>query len=270
MTPAGDRSRSPSLVDGAEEALRNWLAPGRHRSGDRLPPEHDLSAMLGISRGTLRSALGRLEESGEIVRRQGSGTYVGHVATPTAFDERLERLESYALLARRRGVRLAARDVRIERTPVGTEVGRVLGLDAEAVAVCISRVLLVDGEPGAIMEDIVHPNVALPVDARLKATLEHGDMVLDVLLEQGMPVAFASTRVMPFLLTPRSRHGRALGVQRTTAVLELEEVVHVASGEAVQRSRDLFAPGGLDLTVIRLLEVSGPEPVAQRPGAFPR
>ncbi len=98
--------------------------------------------------------------------------------------------------------------------------------------------LLVDGEPGAIMEDIVHPDVALPADARLQATLERGDMVLDVLLEQGMPVAFASTRVMPFLLTPRSRHGRALGVQRTTAVLELEEVVHVGSGEAVQRSRD--------------------------------
>src|SRR3984885_7051737 len=51
----------PSLVDGAEMALRNWLAPGRYRSGDRLPPEHEGAAMLGISRGTLRSALGRLE-----------------------------------------------------------------------------------------------------------------------------------------------------------------------------------------------------------------
>ncbi|HYM56749.1 MAG TPA: GntR family transcriptional regulator [Solirubrobacteraceae bacterium] len=269
MTAAGDRTRRPSLVDGAEEALRNWLAPGRHRSGDRLPPEHDLSAMLGVSRGTLRSALGRLEEGGEIVRRQGSGTYVGQVATPTAFDERLERLESYASLARRRGVKLAAREVRIDRKPVGTEVGRVLELDAEAEAVWISRVLLVDGEPGAVMEDIVHPDVELPADARLKAALEHGEMVLDVLLGQGMPVAFASTRVMPFLLTPRSRHGRALGVQRPTAVLELEEVVHVASGEAVQRSRDLFAPGGLDLTVIRLLEVSGPAPVSHRPDALP-
>jgi GntR family transcriptional regulator len=270
MTPAADRTRRPSLVDGAEAALRNWLAPGRHRSGDRLPPEHDLSAMLGVSRGTLRTALGRLEEGGEIVRRQGSGTYVGHVATPAAFDERLERLESYASLARRRGVTLAAREVRIERKPLGAEVGRVLGLDAGAVAVWISRVLLVDGEPAAIMEDIVHPDVALPADARLQTTLERGDMVLDVLLEQGLPVAFASTRVMPFLLTPCSRHGRALDVERTTAVLELEEVVHVASGEAVQRSRDLFAPGGLDLTVIRLLEVSGPAPVSQRPEAMPR
>ena len=66
--------RGRSLVDSAEEALHNWLAGGRYRQGDRLPPEQEVATMLGISRGTLRSALHRLEERGEIVRRQGSGT----------------------------------------------------------------------------------------------------------------------------------------------------------------------------------------------------
>src|ERR1700744_580409 len=99
MTTAGTADEGqtvrPSLVDGAERALRNWLAPGRYRQGDRLPPEHEVAAMLGVSRGTLRSALQRLEESGEIVRRQGSGTFVGRMAVPTAFGERLERPEAY-------------------------------------------------------------------------------------------------------------------------------------------------------------------------------
>ena len=76
---ASGQSRT-SLVDVAEEALRRWLATGRHRVGERLPPEQELSGQLGISRGTLRTALGRLERSGEIVRRQGSGTYVGEAA----------------------------------------------------------------------------------------------------------------------------------------------------------------------------------------------
>ena len=70
------RERS-SLVDDTEEALRAWLATGARRPGDRLPPELELAGMLGVSRGTLRTALDRLEESGEITRRQGSGTYVG-------------------------------------------------------------------------------------------------------------------------------------------------------------------------------------------------
>src|SRR3954469_19435710 len=107
-----------SLVDDTERALRDWLFPGRHRPGDRLPPEHDLAAMLGVSRGTVRTALQRLEAGGEIVRRQGSGTFVGEVSSPAAFDEGLERLESYSSLARRRGVALAVRDLLIESRPI--------------------------------------------------------------------------------------------------------------------------------------------------------
>ena len=45
------RPGKPSLVDIAEEALRTWLATGRHRPGERLPPEQELSGKLGISRG---------------------------------------------------------------------------------------------------------------------------------------------------------------------------------------------------------------------------
>src|SRR6202044_702342 len=88
--------RGPSLVDSAEEALHTWLAGGRYRQGDRLPPEHEVATMPGVSRGTLRSALHRLEERGEIVRRQGSGTFVGRSAVPAALGERLERLEPYS------------------------------------------------------------------------------------------------------------------------------------------------------------------------------
>src|SRR6201989_3713310 len=107
---------TPSLVDSAEQALHNWLAAGRYRQGDRLPPEHEVAAMLGVSRGTLRSALQRLEDSGEIVRRQGSGTFVGRMAVPTAFGERLERLEPYSSVAGRRGVSLTGIDVTVTRT----------------------------------------------------------------------------------------------------------------------------------------------------------
>ena len=136
MSTAADESQSarPSLVDGAERALRNWLAPGRYRQGDRLPPEHEVAAMLGVSRGTLRSALQRLEESGEIVRRQGSGTFVGRMAVPTAFGERLERLEPYSSVAQRRGVSLDAVEVSVRRAAVRPEACEALGLEPDAQA----------------------------------------------------------------------------------------------------------------------------------------
>jgi len=260
-TRAQSADRRPSLVDSAEQALRNWLAPGRHRTGDRLPPEHEVAEMLGISRGTLRTALQRLEDTGEIVRRQGSGTFVGRVAMPSQLDERLERLEPYSSLARRRGVSLRADHLRIEQRAVGREVGELLGLDPTTHVTTIFRVLHAGDDPAAVMFDVVHPAVELPPPTRLARKLERGDMVLDVLIELGIAVAFARTRVMPCLVTPREQVGKALGLRRTTAALELEEVIHAGGGNPIAYSRDLFAPGALEVHVMRSLDAHSPTPI---------
>jgi len=255
-----------SLVDDTELALRAWLATGAHRAGDRLPPELELAAMLGVSRGTLRTALDRLEEAGEITRRQGSGTYVGKAVRPTAFHEGLEVLRPYSELARRRGVALSVRDLDVAERRLGSQVAAVFGLEPEALAWTITRTILADHEPVAVMRDVVRPGVSLPPERTLRAAIEAGSMVLDVLLEHGVGVAFAVTRVRPLLIGSRERVGRALGVQGATAVLELEEIMHLASGEAVQHSSDTFAPGGIDLQVRRNLEVAAPAPLVRTAG----
>lgn len=256
----------PSLVDDTELALRAWLATGTHRAGDRLPPELELAGMLGVSRGTLRTALDRLEDSGEITRRQGSGTYVGKTVRPTAFHEGLEVLRPYSELAERRGVALAVRDLEVAERRLGSEVGEVFGLHLETPAWTITRTILADREPVAVMRDVVRPGVRLPPVKTLRGAIEAGAMVLDVLLNHGVAIAFAVTRVRPLLLSGREPVGRALGVQGTTAVLELEEIMHLASGEAVQYSSDTFAPGGIDLQVRRNLDVAAPAPLVRTAG----
>ncbi|HLJ02651.1 MAG TPA: GntR family transcriptional regulator [Solirubrobacteraceae bacterium] len=261
---ASDGVASPSLVDSAEDALHAWLAGGRYRQGDRLPPEHEVAAMLGVSRGTLRSALERLENRGEIIRRQGSGTFVGRVVTPGALGERLERLEPYSSLAARRGLKLTCRDMVVERRPVGSEVAEALGLSPVVRATTISRTLVADASPVAVMFDVVHPNVDMPSDDDLRDRLERGQMVLDVLIAEGVPVTYARTRVMPQLISPRELSGKQLGVDGPTAVLQLEELIYAGRDQRVAYSRDLFAQGGLDVMVVRSLESTGPAPVVAR------
>jgi len=52
------------------------IAAGRLSEGERLPPERDMAAGLGIAVGTLRKALAELNAKGLLERVQGSGNYV--------------------------------------------------------------------------------------------------------------------------------------------------------------------------------------------------
>jgi GntR family transcriptional regulator len=249
-------------VDGAEIALRNWLAPGRHREGDRLPPEHDLASMLGVSRGTLRTALRRLEDTGEIVRRQGSGTFVGHIAGTGALQEGLERLESYASLARRRGLRLGVRDLRIQPVAADGRLAEALGIEPGTPVTQIARVVLHADAPMALMVDTVHPSIALPPADELRAALEReGSMVLDLLTALGVAVAFSNTSIDTSLVAPGDPIAAALGVTEPTAVLSLEEIFRRTTGDVTHHSRDVFAPGGIDLRVVRWVEARRPDQV---------
>ena len=56
--------------------VRRRINDGELLHGERLPPERTFANQLGVSRGTVRDALKRLEEGGFVERRPGSGTYV--------------------------------------------------------------------------------------------------------------------------------------------------------------------------------------------------
>jgi DNA-binding GntR family transcriptional regulator len=260
---ATSREARPSLVDIAEDALRTWLATGRHRPGERLPPEQELSSHLGISRGTLRTALQRLEESGEIVRRQGSGTYVGRAPT-SSLDEGLEKLISYSELARQRGVKIELGELEIEDRRLGPEAGTLFELDPDTPAVTVTRVLLMDGQRGSWMRDVVHPRFELPAPSRLRQMLERGDMVLDVLLGEGIPVAYTRAHILARVLTRRDRVGKALAVGETLAAIEIDHVTSTAEGSPVMHSVDVFLPNSIDLHVMRWLEDLPPVPAISR------
>jgi GntR family transcriptional regulator len=76
LTDASSRRLGLALHQQVRAVLRNQIANGEFRLGDRLPTEHALCATFGVSRVTVRLALGELEAEGLIARQPGRGTFL--------------------------------------------------------------------------------------------------------------------------------------------------------------------------------------------------
>lgn len=96
------RDRRPLYMQ-AIDAITEMIDSDELKTGSQLPPEEDFAAQLGISRSTLREALGHLETRGYIARRQGVGTFVT-LPTGPGFFGGLQRLEPFYKLAEAAGV----------------------------------------------------------------------------------------------------------------------------------------------------------------------
>ncbi|MDQ0192662.1 GntR family transcriptional regulator [Paenibacillus wynnii] len=61
--------------------LLSWIESGVLKPDDQTPSEHEIAAQFGMSRQTVRQALGQLEKEGRLYRLQGKGTFVARQDT---------------------------------------------------------------------------------------------------------------------------------------------------------------------------------------------
>jgi len=125
-----------TAVDACARGVRDWVLAERPA---RLPTERALAAMLGVHRGTLRSALRVLESEGLVVPRQGSGyavrdyrTHGGPQLLGPLLQKRTDRAERIALLRDLLAVRRALARTLCERL---VELHRPMPLDAVQKAI---------------------------------------------------------------------------------------------------------------------------------------
>ena len=71
------------LYEQVAEQIHSWIDENGLSDGDRLPPERELAARLGVSRATLSQALVALEVIGVVEVRHGDGTVLTSHATST-------------------------------------------------------------------------------------------------------------------------------------------------------------------------------------------
>jgi GntR family transcriptional regulator len=208
-----------------ELALETAIERGRLSPGDRLPAERELAGRYGVSRMTLRQALGALEQRGRLVRNKGryGGTFVA--------DAKLELAGTSALSDQLRGLGLAAgarvlaaceRAARPDEADLGKRV------------YSIERVRLANGEPVAL-ERGAYSAEAFP--GMLDGPLEGSLYDLIRARYDDVPVR-ALERLEPALARPEE--AAVLEIEPGAAVMLVERTAYSATGRPVERSRDVF------------------------------
>lgn len=205
-----------------------------------------------------------------LVRRQGSGTFLARPleendhASPAGIRlgsavAQLGRLETYASIAQRLGKKTESEQLRVRAAVADPDEAAALELPATSAVTRVSRVLRIDGEPTAWMLDVL-PGDLIPA-AQVRQGLESRQMVLDLLLDEGVAVGFSEVKVGAAMLGSGESAGKALKLTRPVAALSLTETMYVgntssAEGRPVQWSRNYFLPGKLSLHLIREMPAS--------------
>src|SRR5215467_19996 len=86
-----------------ETTLRRLIEQGQISTGAVLPGELELAAQLGVSRHTVRHALGVLTNEGLLRRERGRGTTVVSSNPPMVIERSLSAFYAFAWEARARG-----------------------------------------------------------------------------------------------------------------------------------------------------------------------
>jgi len=227
-----ERGARPLHVAIAEQ-LTAGIAAGRLPPGTRLPPERELALSLGVSRMTVRQALGDLERDGllrRVVGRAG-GTFVCE-PEPAAG---APGVPSLAAELRRQGGASAVEPISAVIEPAGKRTAAALGIKRSDPVVVITRLRLAGGKPLAVERS------SLP--ARLFPDLE--DMELGgslAVLMDGFGLRPVRSIERLELTVARPADARALGVRRDGPLLLLERIRFAADGTPVEFARDRFRP----------------------------
>lgn len=157
-------SRSPlPLYYQLREMLRERLEEGRLGPGERFPTETEICRATGLSRMTVRQALGELKTEGLIIGKRGAGTVVASPARRQLLGP--ERglkdghgvLRSFTETFRAQGQRVGGKVLARTMVAAPAATQRELGLSSPEPVLEIRRVRYLDGEP-VLLETSHYPN----------------------------------------------------------------------------------------------------------------
>jgi len=233
-TAATDPGLRTPLYHQVYLVLRSKIADGAYPRGSRMPPEHELCRMFGVSRITVRRALDELAAAGLIRRRHGSGTLVE--GGPRSVEPQRAPIEGMLENLIAMGLRTEVELLEFEWVPAAPDVAAALEVGAGEPVQQAVRVRSSDEGPFSHLTTWLPERVGRGIDPNdlasqpLLVLLERAGVRVDG-AEQTIGATLADTAVAP-----------RLDVEVGWPLLSIVRTVRDAAGRPVEHLRALYRP----------------------------
>lgn len=213
-------------------------------TGNKLPSEPKLAAVLGVSRASLREAMRTFETRGLLQRKQGVGTFVIH---PTnVFETGLENLNSLETLADQMGLEVSMGALEVCHRNITEEMSETLELPQGMEVLTVSRVILAEDRPVAFLED----NLPLGILSEEEVRKNFTGSVLDMLIRRD-DIPLASSKCEISALGAPRKIASALDIQRHDPLLVFSSLLFSTRGRIIDSSFSYFLPGYFHFHIVR-------------------
>lgn len=248
--PAGRHHlvRRPSLAAQTEQILADRLRSDEFGPGDQLPPEHELAEQFGVSRATVRAAIGGLARRGLVVQRHGVGTFA---TAGSRLTNNLAQATDLGELVRRHGTgsNITVDHIIIQQAPA--PVAKALEIaEADPVVVSAKRFMADDKTLVYVINSIPVAVVGHDLADRMIREPEIIEPLFDFLeTEAGLRPGPQLARIFPELGSDIAHPANA--VPATTPVLRIEELGYSIDSRPIWHSQTWFPPGAMNMELIR-------------------
>lgn len=147
-----ERSDSSLLYVQVADYVREKIYSHEWGVDDRIPSEHELMAMLHLSRGTVQKGIRSLVDEGLLVQQRGRGTYV---VQPIMARPASNHLLSFAESMTEQGIPFETKVVEQRVEPANKACAWALSIDRGSPCLYLARVRSVFGEPVMFIESHV-------------------------------------------------------------------------------------------------------------------
>lgn len=207
-----------------KELLRARILDGSYPPHAQLPSEAEMIAAFGVSRITVRQAMGDLENEGLIFRLHGKGAFV---SKPKAF-QNLGRLQGFGEAMRQMGYETFSRVLGMRTVNPTPNVRERLGLGKRAKVTELRRVRYLNREP--ISVDLSY--VPAAIGQRLaKEDLATRDVF--VILENDYGLALGHADLQIGAAQADETLATQLQVAEGSPILFIERLTHAADGTPI-------------------------------------